>query len=169
MDRATGIGYRGSHFWRSGERLASKMVLATRGTMNGTVIVAVAEGLLIGIAYFLAGVPDAVLFTILTVAFAMLPFGAWAAFTAAAAVLMLSDGSAWAAVAVFGWGAAVMLIGDHFVWPALVGGAARLPFLFALVGVFGGLATFGLVGLLLGPIVMAALLTIWREWIIGST
>lgn len=155
-------------FGDPGERLAGKMVLATRGTMNGTVIVAVAEGLLIGIAYFLAGVPDAVLFIILTVAFAMLPFGAWAAFTAAAAVLLLSGASAWAAIAVFGWGAAVMLIGDHFVWPALVGGAARLPFLFALVGVFGGLATFGLVGLFLGPIVMAALLTIWREWVIGS-
>ena len=156
-------------FGDPGERLASKMVLATRGTMNGTVVVAVAEGFLIGIGYFVAGVPDAILFIILTVAFAMLPFGAWAAFTAAAAVLLLSGGSAWAGAAVFGWGAAVMLIGDHFVWPALVGGAARLPFLFALVGVFGGLATFGLVGLFLGPVVMAALLTVWREWVIGAT
>jgi hypothetical protein len=39
---------------------------------------------------------------------------------------------------VFAWGAVVMLIGDHFVGPALVGGAARLPFLLALVGIFGG-------------------------------
>ena len=156
-------------FGDPGERLASKMVLATRGTMNGTIVVAVAEGLLIGIGYVLAGVPDAVLFVILTIAFAMLPFGAWAAFSAAAVTLVLGGGSGWAAAAVFGWGAAIMLIGDHFVWPALVGGAARLPFLFALVGVFGGLATFGLVGLFLGPVVMAALLTVWREWIIGST
>ena len=107
--------------------------------MNGTIVVALAEGLLIGIGYGVAGVPNAVLFTFLTIAFAMLPFGAWAAFTAAAATLVLGGGSAWAAIAVFGWGAAIMLIGDHFVWPALVGGAARLPFLFALVGVFGGL------------------------------
>jgi predicted PurR-regulated permease PerM len=55
-----------------------------------------------------------------------------------------------------------------FVWPAFVGGAARLPFLFALVGVFGGLASFGLVGLFLGPVLMAALLTVWREWLIGA-
>jgi len=134
--------------------------------MNGTIVVAVAEGLLIGVAYGLASVPNAIVFTFLTIAFAMLPFGAWAAFSAAAATLLLAGGSGWAALAVFSWGAAVMLIGDHFVWPALVGGAARLPFLFALVGVFGGLASFGLVGLFLGPVVMAALLTIWREWVI---
>lgn len=152
-------------FGDPGEQLASKMVLATRGTMNGTIVVAIAEGLLIGVAYALANVPNALLFTFLTIAFAMLPFGAWAAFSAAAATLLLSGGSGWAAVAVFSWGAAVMVIGDHFVWPALVGGAARLPFLFALVGVFGGLASFGLVGLFLGPVVMAALLTVWREWI----
>ncbi len=156
-------------FGDPGERLASKMVAATRGTMNGTIVVALAEGLLIGIGYGIVGVPNAVLFTFLTIAFAMLPFGAWAAFTAAAVTLVLGGGgSAWAAIAVFGWGAAIMLIGDHFVWPALVGGAARLPFLFALVGVFGGLASFGLVGLFLGLVLMAALLTVWREWLIGS-
>jgi AI-2E family transporter len=120
-----------------GERLASKMVDAVRGTVNGTVVVAVAEGLLIGAGYALSGVPSPALFTLLTIAFAMVPFGAWAAFTAGALALLFSDGSLWAALAVFGWGAAVMLTGDHFVWPMLVGNAARLPFLLALVGVFG--------------------------------
>jgi predicted PurR-regulated permease PerM len=57
-----------------------------------------------------------------------------------------------------------MLIGDYFVQPALIGGAARLPFVWALVGILGGLETIGLVGLFLGPVLMAALLTIWREW-----
>jgi predicted PurR-regulated permease PerM len=150
-----------------GERLASKMVDAVRGTVNGTVVVAVAEGLLIGAGYALAGVPSPALFTLLTIAFAMVPFGAWAAFTAGALALLFSDGSLWAALAVFGWGAAVMLTGDHFVWPMLVGNAARLPFLLALVGVFGGLQVFGLIGLFLGPVIMASLLTIWREWVMG--
>ena len=58
-----------------------------------------------------------------------------------------------------------MLAGDNFIWPTLVGGAARLPFLFAFVGIFGGIATFGLLGLFLGPVIMAALLTVWREWV----
>ena len=148
-----------------GERLAGKMVDAVRGTVNGTVLVAVAEGLLIGIAYVLAGVPSPVLFTLLTIAFAMVPFGAWAAFSVASVVLFISAGNLWSAVAVFGWGAAVMLAGDHFVWPTLVGKAARLPFLMALIGIFGGLQVFGLIGLFLGPVIMAALLTVWREWL----
>jgi predicted PurR-regulated permease PerM len=155
-------------FGDPGEGLVGKMVDAVRGTVNGTVIVAFAEGLLIGIAYLIAGVPNPVLFTILTIAFAMLPFGAWAAFTAATLTLLVSGGSGLAAACVFAWGAFVMLAGDHFVWPTLVGGAARLPFLFAFVGIFGGLATFGLLGLFLGPVIMAALLAVWREWVIPA-
>ena len=155
-------------FGDPGEGLAGKMVEAIRGTVNGTIIVAVAEGLLIGAGYVLAGVPSAIVFTILTIAFAMLPFGAWAAFTAAALTVGVSGAPAWIAFAVFGWGAVVMLAGDHFVWPTLVGGAARLPFLLAFVGIFGGLASFGLLGLFLGPVIMAALLTIWREWVVWA-
>jgi predicted PurR-regulated permease PerM len=152
-------------FGEAGEGLVEKMVDATRGTVNGTVLVAVGEGLLIGVGYLMAGVPNAVLFTIFTTAFAMIPFGAWAAFTAAALVLLSGDGSGLAAAGVFCWGVIVMLAGDHFVWPTLVGGAARLPFLLAFVGIFGGLAAFGLIGLFLGPVIMAALLTVWREWV----
>jgi predicted PurR-regulated permease PerM len=151
-----------------GERLASKMVEAVRGTVNGTVVVAVVEGGLIGIAYAIAGVPNPVVFALLTAAFAMLPFGAWVAFTAASLLLLVQGGSVLAAAGVFGFGAAVMLIGDNFVWPAIVGGAARLPFLLALIGIFGGLQTFGLLGLFVGPVIMAALVTIWREWVAPS-
>lgn len=152
-----------------GERLASKMVEAVRGTVNGTVVVAVTEGALIGVGYLLAGVPNAFLFALLTMAFALLPLGAWVAFSVAALVLLVQGGSALAAACVFAWGALVMLIGDYFVWPALVGSAARLPFLLALVGIFGGLQTFGLIGLFIGPVIMAALLTIWREWLMPGT
>jgi predicted PurR-regulated permease PerM len=149
------------------EGLAQKMVGAIRGSVNGTVVVAILEGMLIGIAYAIAGVPYWALFALLTTAFAMLPLGAWVAFTVAALVLLLSGGSAVAAALVFCWGAIVMLVGDYFIWPTLVGGAARLPFLFALIGIFGGLQTFGLIGLFVGPVIMAALLTVWREWILA--
>jgi predicted PurR-regulated permease PerM len=150
-----------------GERLASKLVEAVRGTLNGTVVVAVAEGLLIGVGYIAAGVPNPLMFTVLTMAFAMVPLGAWIAFTAAALLLVFKGGSEWAAAGVVGWGAAVMLVGDYFLWPTLVGGAARLPFLLALVGIFGGLQAFGLLGLFVGPVVMAALLVVWREWLVS--
>jgi predicted PurR-regulated permease PerM len=148
-----------------GERLVSKMIEAVRGTVTGTVVVAVVEGVIIGAAYVIAGVPAPFLFAFLTAAFAMLPLGAWVAFTTAALVLLVQGGSGLAAAAVFGWGAVVMLIGDHFFWPTLVGGAARLPFLLALIGIFGGMQAFGLLGLFIGPVIMAAVLIVWRDWL----
>jgi predicted PurR-regulated permease PerM len=153
-------------FGDPGEGLAEKTADAVRGIVHGTIVVAVAEGLLIGVAYLVAGVPNPLMFIVLTIAFAMLPFGAWVAFTAAALTILVGGGSGTAAFGVFAWGAIVMLAGDHFVGPTLIGGAARLPFLLAFIGIFGGLASFGLLGLFLGPVIMAALLTVWREWVV---
>jgi predicted PurR-regulated permease PerM len=152
-------------FGEAGEGIVEKMVDATRATVNGTVLVAVGEGLSIGASYFVAGVPYALTFLILTTAFAMIPFGAWLAFTVTAIVTISDGGSGIAAAGVFVWGSVVMLAGDHLVWPTLVSGSARLPFLLAFVGIFGGLAAFGLIGLFVGPVIMAALLAMWREWI----
>src|ERR1700722_18002075 len=64
-----------------------------------------------------------------------------------------------------GFGAAVLLIVEHLIQPILIGGAARIPFLLVLIGIVGGMQSFGLLGLFLGPVIMAAHLTIWREWI----
>jgi predicted PurR-regulated permease PerM len=147
-----------------GEQLAERLVASARGTFNGTVLVAIGEGVLIGIGYFIAGVPRPMLFTVFTIALAMFPFGAWLAFTAAALLLLLQGGGPLFASLLFGWGATVMVIGDNFVQPGLVGGSVRLPFLWALIGIVGGVETFGLLGLFLGPVIMTALMTVWREW-----
>jgi predicted PurR-regulated permease PerM len=58
----------------------------------------------------------------------------------------------------------VVFVADHFVRPFLIGGAAQLPFLWVLLGILGGIETFGLLGLFLGPVVMAALISLWRDW-----
>jgi predicted PurR-regulated permease PerM len=147
-----------------GERLARKIADAVRGIVNGTVAVAVAEGAIIGIAYLLAGLSQPLLFGVLTIAFAMVPFGAWIALTVAVMLLLLDGASLLVAAALFGFGAAVMLIADNIIQPALIGGATRLPFLLVLIGILGGLQSFGLVGLFLGPVIMAAVLAVWREW-----
>jgi predicted PurR-regulated permease PerM len=152
-----------------GERLASRIVEAVRGTVHGTMTIAIVEGPIIGVAYFLIGISKPLLFTLLTMAFAMLPFGAWAMFTTAGLMHVLGGGSTSAAVGLFCFGAFVMLIGDALVWPKLVGDAVRLPFLVALIGIFGGLHTFGLIGLFLGPVIMAAFFTVLREWIFLKT
>jgi predicted PurR-regulated permease PerM len=147
-----------------GERFVVRLADAVRGAVNGTVFVAIGEGTLIGFAYALLGVPRPVLFAVVTIAFAMLPFGAWFAF-GVASIVLLAGGHALAAAILFGFGAAVMLIGDNFVQPALIGNTVRLPFLWAFVATFGGLESFGLVGLFIGPALMAAMLLVWQEWL----
>ena len=148
-----------------GERIAGNLVRVVRGTVNGTVLVALGEGTLIGTGYFVTGVPQPVLFAVLTVAFALLPFGAWLVFGVAALLLLFQGVGLLAAGGLFAFGAAVMLIGDNFVQPKLIGEAGRLPLLIALLSIFGGMRTFGLIGLFLGPVIMSVLVTIWREWI----
>jgi predicted PurR-regulated permease PerM len=147
----------------SGERVARHMIAAVHGTVTGLVLVGLAEGVLIGFAYALAGLPHVVPFAALTGVVAVIPFGAPVAFCAAG-LYLLANGDTGAAVAVVAFGFLVVFVADHFVRPVLIGGAARLPFLWVLLGILGGLETFGLLGLFLGPVVMAALISLWREW-----
>ncbi len=147
----------------SGERVARHMIAAVHGTVTGLVLVGLAEGLLMGFAYALAGLPHAVPIAALTGIVAVIPFGAPIAFCGAG-LYLLANGSTLAAALVVAFGFLVVFVADHFVRPFLIGGAARLPFLWVLLGIIGGLETFGLLGLFLGPVVMAALISLWREW-----
>jgi predicted PurR-regulated permease PerM len=105
------------------------------------------------------------LFAVSTMTLAMVPLGAWLALMTAVSVLLIHGGSWLVAAGLSGFGAAVLVIGENVIQPALIGGAAHMPFLLVLIGMFGGMQSFGLLGLFLGPVIMAALLTIWREWI----
>ncbi|TYL96386.1 AI-2E family transporter [Bradyrhizobium rifense] len=148
-----------------GTRLVGKIAAATRATVNGTIAAAIVKGAVVGIAYVVMGVPHPLLFSAMTIVLAMVPLGAWVVLAAASLTLVVQDGILLVPVGLFVFGAAVLLIGDNFIQPALIGGSAELPFLLVLIGILGGMQSFGLVGLFLGPVIMAALLTVWREWI----
>ena len=149
-------------FGAHGERVARQMVASVHGTVDGLVLVGIGEGFLLGIVYAFAGVPHPVLFGALTAVAAMIPFGAPLAI-GIAAVLLLAGGAVVPAVIVVAAGLVVTFVADHFVRPALIGGTTRLPFLWVLLGILGGVETFGLLGLFVGPAVMAALILLWRE------
>jgi predicted PurR-regulated permease PerM len=144
------------------ERYADKVPTAIRATVNGLVLVGLAEGVLIGIGYALAGLSSAALWGAATGILAIIPFGAPLAFLAAAAVLAL-NGAVAGAVAVAVWGTMVLFVADHFVRPGMIGNATRLPFLAVLFGILGGVETLGLVGLFIGPVVMVLFVTLWYE------
>ena len=112
----------------------------------------------------MTGVPQPVLFGVLTVAFALLPLGAWIVFSAAAMILVIQEQTL-GALALFCWGTVVMLIGDNFIQPKLIGDATRLPLIWALVGILGGADAFGVTGLFVGPVVMSTVLLVWHDWI----
>jgi predicted PurR-regulated permease PerM len=151
-----------------GQRLVRKIADAIRATVSGTVAAALLKGAVIGVAYVLTCVPHSLLFTVLTMALAMVPLGAWAALAAAVLILLVHGGTWWVAAGLACFGAATLLIGENLIQPALIGGVAHLPFLLVLIGIIGGMQSFGLLGLFLGPVIMAALLTILREWIGGE-
>jgi predicted PurR-regulated permease PerM len=118
---------------------------------------------LLGIVYAIAGVPQATVLGLLTAVAAMVPFAGSVMFSIAA-LLLLAQGSIVWAIVVFAVGVVVMFVADHFIRPALIGGATRLPFLWVLLGILGGVEAWGLIGLFIGPAIMAALILLWREW-----
>jgi predicted PurR-regulated permease PerM len=143
-------------------RIGRDAVNAVRATVNGLVLVGLAEGAVLGIAYLLAGLQHPLLFASATGVLAAIPFGAPLIF-GVAALTLVAQSQVTAGVLVFVFGCVVVFVADHFVRPILIGNAARIPFLWVLLGIFGGLETFGLVGLFLGPAIISVLLAIWRD------
>jgi predicted PurR-regulated permease PerM len=117
---------------------------------------------LLGIAYAVAGLSHAVSLGLLTAVLATVPFGSSLVFVACALTL-LAQSQTIAAAALLVFGSIVVFVADHFVRTLLIGSSSRLPFLWILLGTFGGLETFGLIGLFLGPAIMSVLIAMWRE------
>lgn len=151
----------------SGERIGRQAILSVRGTIDGLVLVGIGEGAVMAVVYLLCGVPHPVLLGVATAIGAMIPFGAALMF-AIAVLLLIAEGAVGAAILVVAIGLAVVFVADHFIRPALIGSATRLPFLWVLIGILGGVETLGLMGLFVGPAVMAVLMMLWRDYV-GET
>ena len=151
-------------FGPSVDRLLRRVVSAIRAAVDGIVFVAVGEGAVMCGVYALAQAPHPILSGAITGIFALIPFAAPLVFGTIAVVLVLR-GSIAAAIVVAVAGMLVLFIADHFVRPVIIGEGARLPFLWALLAILGGIESFGLVGIFIGPALMAALLSLWRGWV----
>lgn len=151
-------------FGPDGPRIGSHALSSVRGTIDGVVLVGLAQGVVMGLVYAVCGVPHPVLLGLLTAIGAMVPFGLVLAL--ALPLLMLAAKGAFVVLAiVLAFGVASNFVADHFVRPALIGGATRMPFLWVLLGLIGGIETIGLLGLFVGPAVMAVLALLWREYV----
>lgn len=150
----------------AGERLGGQVILSVRGTIDGLVLVGIGEGAVMAVVYLVAGVPHPLLLGAMTAIAAMIPFGAAVLFLIAGGLLVAQSAIGWA-IAVFAIGMGVVFVADHFIRPVLIGGATRLPFLFVLIGILGGVETLGLLGLFVGPATMAVLMMLWRDYVGG--
>jgi predicted PurR-regulated permease PerM len=143
----------------------SRVVPATvSATVTGMGLIAIGEGVILGVAYKLAGVPSSFALGVLTGFMALIPGGAPLAFTLVSIFLVVT-GSVVPGIALFAWGSLELFIVDKTIRPRLVGGPIRLPFLPTFFGLIGGAKTMGLVGLFVGPVLMALLVAVWREWL----
>lgn len=135
-----------------------------RAVLYGLVLTALLQGVLAGLGYWVAGVRAPALLGVITVILALVPFGAPVVWVSVSAWL-LATGEPWAAAGLAAWGAIVVSQIDNLLRPLVISSATRIPYLLVLFGVLGGISAFGLIGLFLGPIVIAMLLAVWREWV----
>ena len=136
----------------------------TKAVVYGLVLTALAQGALAGLGYWVAGVDAPVLLAVLTALVALIPFGTpfvWGAI----GVWLLLNGQTAAGVGLLLWGMLVVSWVDNLIRPLVISGASRVPFLLVMFGVLGGLAAFGLIGLFVGPVILAIMMAVWREWL----
>lgn len=136
----------------------------TQAVVYGLVLTALAQGTLAGLGYWAAGVKSPALMAVLTALIALIPFGTpfvWGSI----GVWLLLTGHTTAGVGLLLWGMLVVSWIDNLIRPLVISSASRIPFLLVMFGVLGGVTAFGLIGLFVGPVILAVGMALWREWL----
>ena len=148
------------------EKIFLRLNQTITAVVKGIVITAIVQGLLAGMAYAVLSAPFPVFLMGLTILLAPLPLGGTALVWGPVALYLLWVGPVWKGVALLVWGAGVVTTADNVLRPLLIGKGAQLPVLLLFFSILGGLAAYGLIGVFLGPILLAILLTaiqLYRE------
>ncbi|MGC3983076.1 MAG: AI-2E family transporter [Steroidobacteraceae bacterium] len=131
------------------------LAAVTRAVVIGTGLTALIQGALVGIAFLIVGLPSPLVFGVLAALLALLPF-AGTAIVWVPAVIVLAVQDRWvAATFMLLWGALLVSLIDNFLKPLLISGRAEVATLTVFIGVLGGVAAFGAIGLFMGPVVLA--------------
>jgi predicted PurR-regulated permease PerM len=139
--------------------------VTVRAVVFGIVLTAIAQGVLAGLGYWVAGISAPALWGAITALISLIPFVGpvvWIGLS----LNLLAHGETQAALGLFLWGALVVSWVDNLIRPIAISGPTRIPFLLVFLGVLGGLNAFGLIGLFLGPALLAVSVAIWREWLV---
>lgn len=139
--------------------LAGHVADVTLGVVGGTLATAALQGTLLGVGFALTGLPAPVVFGALGALLSVVPLAGTALVWVPGALALLAQGRYGAALVLTGIGVLVSTV-DNFVKPMLISGHAVVPPLAVFIGVLGGLAAFGMVGMFLGPVVIALALAL---------
>ena len=143
------------------ERLAERFLAIVRATIKGSGVVAIVQGLLGAITFWIAGMPSVALFGVLMAVFSLLPAVGPAIVWVPAAIWLLATGAIWQGVVVIVSGVAVIGMVDNALRPILVGRDTGIPDWIILVTTLGGIALAGISGIVVGPLVAGLFLAGW--------
>jgi predicted PurR-regulated permease PerM len=142
--------------------LVEKFTAVIRATIKGNILVAALQGALGGLIFWILGLPAPVLWGVVMALLSLLPAIGSALVWVPTAIYLLLTGSIWQGIVLFLFGAFVIGLIDNFLRPRLVGHGTNMPDYIALISTLGGLATFGLNGFIVGPIVAALFIAVWH-------
>jgi predicted PurR-regulated permease PerM len=148
---------------QNGEDAAILAGKAIRGVALGVVVTALIQSLLGGIGLAISGVPAAAVLTAVIFVLCVAQLGPALVLIPATAWLFLQDQTLWGTVMIV-WTIVVGTI-DNFIRPFLIKKGADLPLLLIFAGVIGGLIAFGVMGLFIGPVLLAVTYTLLEAWV----
>jgi len=141
--------------------LLHKFATVVRATVKGTVVVALVQGFLGGMAFAVLGIGGAVLWGVTMAVLSLVPAVGAALIWAPVAIYLLATGSLGAGIGLMVWGAGVMGMVDNILRPILVGKETKLPDFLVLLSTIGGISIFGLNGFVIGPAIAALFVAAW--------
>jgi predicted PurR-regulated permease PerM len=147
---------------RRKERLAHHLGEVTRAVVFGTLATSALQGICVAVGFALVGLPSPVVFGVASAILSVLPVGGTAFVWGPGAAWLLLTGHTGAGIFLLVWGTLIVGLADNLLRPLLISGRSEVPTLAVFVGVLGGLAAFGMVGMFLGPILISLLVALTR-------
>lgn len=144
------------------EALKARFVSITRATIKGTIIIGAIQGIASGVAFWVAGVPNAAFWTVVMIVMSILPLIGAALIWVPAAIILFANGHVTAAILLALFCALIVGSIDNVLRPRLVGQDTKMHDLVILFSTLGGLAVFGPLGFIIGPIMAGLFVTSWQ-------
>jgi predicted PurR-regulated permease PerM len=141
--------------------LFERFTTTTRAVAKGTVAIAILQGALGGIAFAIAGVSAPTLWGVAMTFMAVIPAIGPGIIWLPAGIILLLTGSIWQGVFILIVGGLLVSLIDNLLRPILIGRETKMPDALILLATLGGLATFGISGFIVGPIIAAFFLSLW--------